>query len=287
MERVVIIGAGAIGSAIERLLRSNRIKPEMWDIDPKKVTRRMSLSEIVPRADVMFVCVASWSVRAALASIAPHLSKQTAVVLLAKGIEPETGLTMDRFVAHALPGQPFALLAGPMLAKEIMLGKPAAAVIATKNKKASRLIRHLFVGTTLSIDTSSDVRGVALCGVLKNIYAIGFGIADGLAWGANEKGMLATQSLNEMRDILPILGGRAETALGQAGLADLIATGFSRYSKNHALGVALAKTGKAPFQTEGRSSLPFLASMLGKRTRQVPLLEMLVQVLSRCSFEVV
>lgn len=277
--KVVIIGAGAIGSAIAYLLKSKKITPLMWDIDPAKVRAHRKLEDVLPDADVVFFCVPSWAMRSALSHAAPHISKQSIAVLLAKGIESKTRLTMDALIASVLPRQPFALLDGPMLAKEIMQGKGAGAVVATKQKKTATSIQSLFAGTSLAIETSTDVRGAALASVLKNIYAIGFGIADGLNCGANHRGMLAMRAIQEMRGIVTCLGGRAETVLGPAGLGDLVATGLSPYSVNHTLGVALAKNGKSTIQSEGRSSLPHLVAMLGRNYTGYHVLNALVRVL--------
>jgi len=276
---VVIIGAGAIGNAIAYLLKAKNITPLMWDIDPTKASKRLKLADLLQNADILFFCVPSWALRSAITHASPSLNKRTVVVCLAKGIEPKTRLTMDALITQMLPGQPFALLDGPMLASEIMKGKGAGAVVATKKNKVATTIQNLFAGTSLAIETSTDVRGAALASVLKNIYAIGFGIAEGLHYGENQKGMLAMMAIAEMRMILLRLGGRAETALGLSGLADLVATGLSSSSMNHTLGVALAKHGASPLRTEGRSSISQLVSLLGKKSTQYPFLNCLVRVL--------
>jgi len=86
-----------------------------------------------------------------------------------------------------------------------------------------------------------DVIGVELGGALKNIIALGAGMADGLGYGDNAKAAFITRGLTEMTALGVALGASPLTFSGLAGLGDLIATCASPLSRNHYVGVELTK----------------------------------------------
>ncbi|HJV33146.1 MAG TPA: hypothetical protein VJ694_03910, partial [Patescibacteria group bacterium] len=211
--------------------------------------------------------------RDAGASIAPLLSKKTAVVSVSKGLERGTMLASDGVLHQVLPaGTPFVYLGGPLLADELLKGQPGVGVAASADPAALRLMRRLFSGTRMRVETTDDVAGVVWSAILKNVYAIALGMTEGLGWGANARGWIVAKAVAEAGGILEDLGGRRETFHDTAGVGDFVATGFSPFSKNRTLGEHWAKTGKAPHESEGQVSLPALLKTLGARARKYPLL---------------
>lgn len=273
MTQVAIIGAGAIGQALAHILRANKkAVVSIYDKDPAKVVpAKLSLSEISTSAEILFLCIPSWAMREVLSEVKPRLKSGAILVSLAKGIEPERKKTMDALLAEILPRHHAAILGGPMLAAEIMKDMPAVGCLAAADKRRGRRITELFSGTLLSFEVTNDVRGAALSGALKNIYALGLGIASGLYWGSNEKGWYLTHALFEMADIAELFGGKRETAYSLAGVGDLVATSFSSYSRNSRFGEEIARNGICSIKSEGCASLPILAQMLGEKRRTYPL----------------
>ncbi len=278
---VVIIGAGEIGSAIAHLLQKNPdAQAVLWDKDSKKVPDQKALEAIIPQADFVFLCVPSWVVRAAIGEIMAHLSKHTIVISLSKGIERDTQETIDAVLEKSLPvGQPSALLAGPMLAEELMQDMPGFAVVASVNEKTYQATESLFLNTNLYVEYASDMRSVALASVLKNIYAIALGIADGLGWGSNQKGWLTAAGLHEMGQIVTLLHGNAELLKSVAGIGDFLATGYSCYSRNFQVGNELIQKGTCGLESEGLVSMPALGTMLKGETENLPLFEALTNII--------
>jgi len=210
------------------------------------------------------------------------LKRRTVVVSVSKGLDRQTGDTVDVLLSKRLPdGQPFILLSGPMLAEEILQNLGAAAVAASSSPKARRAIVNLFAGSDLNVQASDDTAGVALAGVLKNVYAICLGVADGLGWGGNRRGWLTCKAASEMRQILKDQKSDPDTVMTSAGLADLVSTGFSRYSSNHQTGEDLAKRVKGGVKSEGAVSLPALLKKLGGKPDRYPLLNTLSGVILR------
>lgn len=273
MPHVVLMGSGKLGSAFAHVLSKKRVRVEAWDVLPGKVPRQKPLEKIVPGAEAVFLCLPSWCLRDAAMKLAPLLSKKTAVVSVSKGLENGTLLTADALLHQTLPeGAPFVFLGGPLLADELLTGQPGTGVAASADPAARRMMERLFSGTRLRIETTDDVAGTVWSAILKNVYAIGLGMTEGLGWGANARGWFVAAAVQEAGDILVDLGGRRETFHGTAGVGDLVATGFSPHSKNRTLGEHWAKTGKAPHESEGKISLKPLLKILGTRAKKRRLL---------------
>lgn len=284
MHTVGIIGVGAIGGALARILGARRdVSVLPYDTDPGKVAEpRRSLPETVQPADVVFFCVPSSALREALTACASFVREDALAVSLVKGIEPESTKTADVLLAELLPaGRAFGMLGGPMLAAEFIRGLPGRGIFASPFPAAGERMGALFAGTLLSLEFSDDARGVALAGVLKNIYALGLGIARGLSWGDNQRGWYLAQAVREMAEALARLGGRRESAYSLAGLGDLIATGFSRHSRNSNFGEEFARTGVCNIQSEGCASLPSVEALLRGSLTAFPLLTALGDIVLR------
>jgi glycerol-3-phosphate dehydrogenase (NAD(P)+) len=144
------------------------------------------------------------------------------------------------------------VLSGPNLAREVLHGLPAATVIAAENNAVARKVQRLLNTPKLCVFTNTDVIGVELGGALKNIIALGAGIADGLGYGDNAKAAFMTRGLTEITALGVALGANPLTFSGLAGLGDLVATCSSPLSRNHYVGVEL---------TKGRSLTEILSSM--------------------------
>ena len=281
--RILILGAGRIGSAIASALADkNRASVVFWDIDPSRVPDRRPLAELVPEASVIFFCLPSWNTRAAAADIAAFLRPATMVISVAKGIERATQKTVDEILAETLPtGQPFGLLYGAMMAEEIQAGKLGVGMVASQSAEVRASLPRLFAGTPLRLVPTADVHAVAICGVLKNVYASAVGVAAGLDWSVNARGALLCQIVEEMKKVCAALKVSDSAPLSVAGLGDLIATVFSPHSHNTAVGKQLiAKVDRAALQSEGLFSLPSLTEMLGATAHHLPVLQALQAVVA-------
>lgn len=275
---IVFIGAGEIGSSLGGLLKKKGYSVEWWDADTSRVPNQKELADIIPFADVLFFCIPSWVHRVAIASCTPYLSKKTIVLTVSKGIEKDTQKTIAEVLEEALPaGQPYGLISGPMLAEEIDAEQFGCGVYVTTYIETQSAVAELFHNTVLRIEVSSDVRGISLAGVLKNVYALALGIVEGLSLGDNARGWIVTQALHEASEIIHRFGGLRETAYGAAGLGDLVATGISDFSRNHEEGKKIAQTGVCSTASEGCVSLPSVIALLTD-TDDFPLLKTLQNI---------
>ena len=165
---------------------------------------------------------------------------------LCKGLDLESFKTPAEIVSEALPGLACGALSGPTFAGEVAEGKPTAVVLSVnKNCKNPEYYQKAFSNSSLRAYISKDLRGTELGGTLKNIYAIGAGLCDGLKMGDNAKAALLTRSLSEMLEIGMALGGKKETFFGLSGFGDLVATCSGDWSRNRTFGARVG-LGEAP-----------------------------------------
>jgi glycerol-3-phosphate dehydrogenase (NAD(P)+) len=208
---------------------------------PDDLRATSDLAQAAGEADVLVVGVPSHGLRAALEEAAPHVRPWIPVLSLAKGLEPGSGLRGTQVISECLPGHPVGLLAGPNLAREVLDGFAAAAVVATPDDAVARALQPLFSSSRFRVYRNQDIIGSELGGVLKNVIAIALGMADGLGVGDNTRSMVITRGLAEITRLGEAMGGEARTFSGLTGLGDLMATCMSPLSRNRRVGEELAR----------------------------------------------
>jgi glycerol-3-phosphate dehydrogenase (NAD(P)+) len=260
--QVTVLGAGSWGTTVASLAAANA-RTVLWarsreladEIDDRHRNSRYlpdlelhpelrataSLAEAVQDADVLVVGVPSHGIRATLEEAAPHVRPWIPVVSLAKGLEQGSRLRASQMIDEILPGHPAGVLAGPNLAREVLAGYAAAAVIAMPDEHVARSLQALFASRVFRVYTGRDVLGCELGGVLKNVIAIAAGMAEGLGVGDNTRAMVLTRGLAEVTRLGVAMGGMPETFAGLTGLGDLVATCMSPLSRNRRVGEEIAR----------------------------------------------
>ncbi|MDO8108179.1 NAD(P)H-dependent glycerol-3-phosphate dehydrogenase [Isoptericola sp. b441] len=257
--RVAVLGAGAWGSTFASVLADAGNDVMVWGRDPAVVARiadqhrSPAVAELVVPdtvrattdpalamrgAELVAVAVPAQSAREILTPLAGLLEPGAVVLSLMKGIELSTGLRMSQVIVEALgvPASRVAVLSGPNLAREIAQHQPTATVIAAQDEELARRLTAVCATGWFRPYTNTDVIGVELCGAVKNVVAIGIGIAQGRGYGDNTTATLITRGLAEIARLGLALGADVETFAGLAGMGDLFATCDSPLSRNHQLG---------------------------------------------------
>jgi glycerol-3-phosphate dehydrogenase (NAD(P)+) len=263
--KVAVIGAGSWGTAVAALVAGNapttlwarrpdlaaRIDEQHENADylpgialPAALRATSDLRAACGDADVVVLGVPSHGFRTVLNEARPYIDARARVISLSKGVEQGTLSRMTEVVADELAGHDLSrigVLTGPNLAKEVAAGQPTASVVATTDVAVAEDLQQLFGGPTFRVYTNPDVVGCEIAGTLKNVLAIGAGIAHGLGYGDNTKAALITRGLAELARLGVALGGDPLTFAGLAGMGDLIATCSSPQSRNRHVGVELGK----------------------------------------------
>lgn len=230
-----------VARELQQRRENHAILPGIAFPDKLKVTHNMD--EALDGASAVIFAVPSQSMRRNCEAALPYLNRSTLVVSAAKGLELSTHMRMSQVISQVLYLLPadICVLSGPNLATEIARGLPAASVVAAQHIWLAEASQQLLSAPHFYIATTDDVVGVELGGSLKNIIALGAGIADGLQLGDNAKAILITEGWAEITRLGVAMGASAGTFSGLAGLGDLIATCASPLSRNHFYGEHLAR----------------------------------------------
>ncbi len=192
---------------------------------------------------VLLLAVPSQSMRANIEALKPHVPADAIILSCAKGFEQGSLKRMSEVVADVLSTHTpqIGALSGPNIAREILDGKPATTVVATPDHRMAEVAQRFLTTSHFRVYTGDDVVGIELAGALKNIIALGAGLADGLNAGDNAKAAFLTRGLAEIARLGIVLGASPLTFAGLAGLGDLVATCASPHSRNRRMGEALAR----------------------------------------------
>jgi glycerol-3-phosphate dehydrogenase (NAD(P)+) len=260
--KIAVLGGGSWGSTMASLV-APRNETILWARDPD-VARSIEvdhenpkylpgfalpptlgatddLSRAVCQADLLVVGVPTSGFRAVLEETVDHVRPWVPVVSLAKGLERGTLLRMTEVIKEVMPGHPVAALTGPNIATEIMEGKAAAAVIATRDLEVATAIQKVVTRGVFRVYVNHDVIGCEMGGALKNVIAIAAGIGEGLGVGDNTRAAVMSRGLAELARLGVAMGAQPMTFAGLAGMGDLIATCMSPHSRNRKVGEQLGK----------------------------------------------
>jgi glycerol-3-phosphate dehydrogenase (NAD(P)+) len=262
-EPMTVIGAGSWGTALAIQLAREGHPTQLWgrdgvQIDAMRRARRNArylpeadfpaalqvtddLRQALETARDALIAVPSHAFRATLESIKPCLGPVTRVAWATKGFEIATGLLPHEVARQILDARPGAVLSGPTFAKEVGAGLPTAMTIASRDERFAKELALSLSGPTFRAYTQTDILGVEVGGAVKNVVAIGSGIADGMGFGANTRVALITRGLAEMMRLGVKLGAARETFMGLAGLGDLVLTCTDDQSRNRRFGMALGR----------------------------------------------
>ncbi len=281
MKKIGVLGAGTWGMALARMLCNAGNEVIVWsalgaEIDELEKTRRhsklpemeipqalqftKSIEEVCAEKDILLFAVPSVFVRSTSAAARPYIPDGQVIVDVAKGIEADTLMTMSEVIRSELEkddGEKRAprdvkivALSGPTHAEEVAMDLPTTIVSACEDVKTAEMVQDVFMGseedrTCLRVYTNTDVKGVELCGALKNIIALAAGISTGLGYGDNARAALITRGLAEIVRLGMKMGCIEQTFYGLAGVGDLIVTATSRHSRNNRAGFLIGQ-GTAP-----------------------------------------
>lgn len=265
MTKVAMIGAGSWATALAQVLAQNNNSVVLWarraelaqQINEGENQRYLpgvklhtaisastDLEQVLHKAESIVFSVPSHCFRESLRQSLPFISKEARIINVAKGLEESSLLRLSEvFVSEA--GEQaldrYTVLSGPSHAEEVGRNIPTAVVVASQNIKTAEYVQDLFMSQDFRVYTNSDVIGVELGGALKNIIALGTGIADGLEYGDNTKAAMMTRGLAEITRLGFSMGANLLTFAGLAGVGDLIVTCTSMHSRNRRCGIEIGR----------------------------------------------
>ena len=294
-----VIGAGTWGMALSRMLNNTGNAVAVWSALPEEIDqlardRRQknlpdmvipdgveftkSIQEVCAGKDILLFAVPSVFVRGTARQAAPFVPDGQIIVDVAKGMEPVTLKTMSEIIRDEIPAARVVALSGPTHAEEVAQDLPTTIVSACEDHDAAKFVQGVFMNTCMRVYTNTDVKGVELCGALKNIIALAAGVSAGIGYGDNAKAALITRGLAEMERLGDKMGCQRATFSGLAGMGDLIVTATSRHSRNNRCGFLIGQ-GVPPQEAikqvgmvvEGVNAIPAAMTLAKKYDVEMPI----------------
>lgn len=309
--KIAIVGAGSWATALSLTLARHhpniqiwaRREEQAWEINelgenrrylagiklPGNIKASTELEEVLSGAGTVLFGVPSHAFREVLRLSKPLLSTSTLVINTAKGLEEDTLMRLSEVFRQEMGEQyvdSYVILSGPSHAEEVALKIPTAVVVASSSIKSAQTAQDIFMDRYLRVYTNPDVTGIELGGALKNVIALGSGIADGLQFGDNTIAALITRGLAEIARLGIKMGSNPLTFTGLAGVGDLIVTCTSKHSRNRRAGREIGQ-GKSVEEAlrsvnmvvEGVRTTRVATALAKKHKVEMPITEQMYKVL--------
>jgi len=272
MSRIVVLGAGAWGTAIAlSLCRRGGHEVTLWahnKDEARAINAAHENSLFLPgfplppdlavtadfapiaAAEIVVSVIPSEFLRSTLKRVNGQFHNGQFIVSATKGVEKSTHSRMTQVISEVL--EPAGILvsigalSGPSFAIEVAQAQPTAVTVAFSDIQVAQFIQQEFSSETLRLYTSNDVIGVELGGALKNVIAIAAGIAVGVGVGHNSTAALITRGIAEITRLAVACGGSPHTLAGLSGVGDLVLTCTGSLSRNRTVGQALGEGRKLP-----------------------------------------
>jgi len=303
MKKVTVIGAGAWGTAIAKVLAENGAAVTLWVYEkdlaqaiqkerengsylhgvllPDSIRVVSDLQEAMCDAEIIFEAIPVPHVRMVLNSLKPHFKKFQRFVVLSKGIEQTTCFLPSEIIQDVLGKDvDVAVVSGPSFARELAHMQMTGVVAASSDQALLHEVKDLLENRYLKLFFSHDMRAVQVCGALKNVVTLGVGMLEGAGYKDNTKAFFMVQMVHEMQEVLAVFKCKDihATLQGLAGMGDLVLTAFGRSSKNLSFGQLLGK-GLSVEQAkemvhcvpEGIATLSTIVELLEQKNKHLPL----------------
>ena len=310
--RFGVIGSGSWATALAKILTDNHTPINWWIRNPAAISHIMArhhnpqylpsvyfdtslltlhsdVDKVVAASDCIVIAVPSAYVAATLSTLNRDAFKGKKVLTAVKGILPEENLLLNDFLGREFDTAlaDYFTVMGPCHAEEVAAEKLSYLTFSGQDETSTREMASYFATEYINTIVNNDVYGVQYAAVLKNIYALGAGIAHGLEYGDNFLSVLIANCANEMAEfLLKVAGCNNANYSASVYMGDLLVTCYSLFSRNRTFGNMI---GKGYSVTAARLELNMVAEgynaskcifLLNKEIKaKMPIAEMIYRIL--------
>lgn len=302
MKSIAILGAGTWGIALAKMLKNTGKQVTVWSALPNEIEElkktnihpklpnvklplgidyTADLEEALNDKDIIMFAVPSVFVRDTAKKCKNYIKDNQIIVDVAKGIESDTLMTLTQVINDEIKNDTvkYAALSGPTHAEEVSLDMPTTIVSACSDIEVAKLVQDFFSSSFMRVYTNTDIKGIEICGALKNIIALATGISRGLGYGDNATAALITRGLAELSRLGKAVGCSPYTFSGLTGMGDLIVTCTSLHSRNNNAGFLIGQglsvneaVKKVGMVVEGINALPAAVKLAKKYGVDMPII---------------
>ena len=302
MKSIAILGAGTWGIALAKMLKNTGKQVTVWSALPNEIEElkktnihpklpnvklplgidyTADLEDALNDKDIIMFAVPSVFVRDTAKKCKNYIKDNQIIVDVAKGIESDTLMTLTQVINDEIKNDTvkYAALSGPTHAEEVSLDMPTTIVSACSDIEVAKLVQDFFSSSFMRVYTNTDIKGIEICGALKNIIALATGISRGLGYGDNATAALITRGLAELSRLGKAVGCSPYTFSGLTGMGDLIVTCTSLHSRNNNAGFLIGQglsvneaVKKVGMVVEGINALPAAVKLAKKYSVDMPII---------------
>lgn len=302
MKSIAILGAGTWGIALAKMLKNTGKQVTVWSALPNEIEElkktnihpklpnvklplgidyTADLEDALNDKDIIMFAVPSVFVRDTAKKCKNYIKDNQIIVDVAKGIESDTLMTLTQVINDEIKNDTvkYAALSGPTHAEEVSLDMPTTIVSACSDIEVAKLVQEFFSSSFMRVYTNTDIKGIEICGALKNIIALATGISRGLGYGDNATAALITRGLAELSRLGKAVGCSPYTFSGLTGMGDLIVTCTSLHSRNNNAGFLIGQgfsvneaVKKVGMVVEGINALPAAVKLAKKYGVDMPII---------------
>ena len=212
------------------------------EFDVSRIDFSSDINDVCRRADTLLLVMPSPYFKTHIDRISVDISGKT-IISAVKGIVPGDNRIISDYVAERFGVSPERILVigGPCHAEEVALDRPSFLTVGCHDVELAEQFCHCLTSPSTRSITSSDVEGIEYAAVLKNVYSIAAGIVHGMKGGDNFLAMLVSNAVQEMERFVNEVCPRQRNICDSVYLGDLVATAYSRFSRNHNFGSIIGK----------------------------------------------
>ena len=305
--KVTILGTGAFGLALSKVLVENKNKVTMWTtfeeekkellekgtssklkgfkID-KEIEVTTDLKEAITGSKLIVIAIPTAFVTNVCKKMKDIITKNQHICIASKGIEQGTCLFIHQMIKKQIRTRNIGAISGPTFAIDLIDKNPVGLACASKNKETNKIIMKAFSNNHFKLYATNDITGIEVCGSVKNIIAIASGIIDGMGYPISTQSMLITESLHDIKALIHALGGSKKTVLSFAGFGDILLTCTSEKSRNYSFG-KLIGSGASKEEidnylntttVEGVYTLKSIYKLLKNRKIKIPIINIIYDI---------
>ena len=255
--KVTILGTGAYGIALSKVLVENNNEVVMWTKfeeekkelletkkSPKlngyilsdKINIISDLKEAIDGSKLIVIAIPTAFVNDVCKELKKYIKKNQYICIASKGIEQESCLFIHDIIKKHIKTKNIGAISGPSFAIDLANGVPVGLSVASKSKRTLNVIQNAFCNDKFKLYPTTDIIGIEVCGAVKNIIAIASGMIDGMGYPISTQALLITESLHDIKTLIHALGGSKKTILSFAGFGDILLTCTSTKSRNYSFG---------------------------------------------------
>lgn len=306
--KVTILGTGAYGLALSKILIDNNQDVVMWTTFEKekeelihtrmssklkdfkldnKVKITTSLQEAIINSELIVIAIPTEFISNVCKEMKKYIKKDQHICIASKGIEQNSFLFISDIIKKEIKTKNIGVISGPSFAIDLVKSVPIGLSCASKNKNTIKKIKLAFSNNHFNLYSTNDIIGIEICGAIKNVVALASGMIEGMGYPISTQALFITKSLQDIQKLIYELGGSKNTVQSLAGFGDILLTCTSSKSRNYTYGKMIGNNSsvkeledyKKSFTIEGIYTLKSIYKLIIDQEIDIPLINIIYDII--------